>query len=255
METTVNERIKQLLQKKGISANALSKAIGMPQVTVNNYVLGRRKVSFELIEKIAVTYPDVNRAWLLTGEGEMLMHSDVTPVPLDDEPATPYTENSNGIRFLKQGDQLMIEVPLVQHNALGSPEDEYAALLTDREGGEVRLFPVEKVHHGKYFAFEVDGDSMDDGTRRSFGRGDIVLVRELDRDDWAPQLHIRDWPYWVVCWGNNVRLKQITQQTGDTITLHSINPSPEYTDFTLKLPDIHRLFNVIRLQPKETLWR
>lgn len=252
MEQTVKQRLVEYLQLKKIGQNKFEREAGLSTGYINKL---RNEPSRLKLRGILNAAPDLNEQWLLTGEGDMLIHSDVTPVPLDDEPATPYTENSNGIRFYQRGDKLMMEVPLVQHNALGSPEDEYAALLTDRESTEVRQFQVDKVYHGKYFAFVIDGDSMDDGTRNSFGRGDIVLVRELDRDDWAPQLHIRDWPYWVVCWGNNVRLKQITQQTGDAITLHSINPSPEYTDFTLKLPDIHRLFNVIRLQPKETLWR
>lgn len=210
----------------------------------------------EKLVNILHAAPDLNRVWLLTGEGEMLNDSNVTLVELpNSEQATPYAENSVGIRFLKQGEQLMMEVPLVPYNALGSPEDEYAALLSDHEGGEVKLYPVDKVYHGKYFAFEVDGDSMDDGTRRSFGRGDTVLVRELDRDDWQPRLHLKEWPYWVVCWGNCVRLKEITKQEGDIITLHSLNPSPEYTDFTLDLNHVYRLFNVVQVQPKIQVWR
>ncbi len=252
MESTVKERLIWFIKYLKLSQRKFEEKVGLSNGYINNISKG---IGAEKLQKILYEFPNLNQEWLLTGKGDMLIHSDVTPVPLDDEPATPYTENSNGIRFYQRGDKLMMEVPLVQHNALGSPEDEYAALLTDRESTEVRQFNVDKVYHGKYFAFVIDGDSMDDGTRNSFGRGDIVLVRELDRDDWAPQLHIRDWPYWVVCWGNNVRLKQITQQTGDTITLHSLNPSPEYTDFTLNLSDVIRLFNVVQVQPKIKVWK
>ena len=109
-----------------------------------------------------------------------------------------------------------------------------------------------EVHHGHYYAFVVEGNSMDDGTRRSLEAGDMLLVRELPRDEWAPHLRFKDWPYWVVVWDNNVRVKQITAQDEESgaITLHSLNPSPEYCDFTLPLDRITRLFNVIQHKPQ-----
>lgn len=115
------------------------------------------------------------------------------------------------------------------------------------------IMGMEEVHHGRYIAFRVKGDSMDNGTRRSFEDGDILLCRELDRDDWMPRLHIDRWRFWVVCWGNNVRLKEIVSQDSETgsITLHSLNPSPEYTDFTLTLDEIHHLYYVIQKKPKK----
>lgn len=102
----------------------------------------------------------------------------------------------------------------------------------------------------------VDGDSMDDGTRNGFARKDLVLVRELQRDKWLPRLHYRDWPYWVVVFGNNVRIKQIIDQDdAGNITLHSLNPSPEYCDFTLNVDDISRLYNVVQHIPHPNIFK
>ena len=161
------------------------------------------------------------------------------------------TVNSHGNKFMQTPSGMLMEVPVVPFAAMGSPLDEFAELIRDN-GFEHVSFPVDGVHRGSYYAFRVEGDSMDDGTRDSFQPGDIVLVRELDRSDWAPRLHFGKWPYWVICWGNCVRLKQITAQdeAGSTITCHSLNPSPEFTDFTLRLSDVHRLFNVIQVVPK-----
>ena len=170
---------------------------------------------------------------------------------VEEQDKRPYTTNSNGIKFYEQEDgSLLMEVPKVGLNVLGSPDDEFADLPNLSDEYETELIPVDKVYHGKYFTFEVDGDSMDDGTRDSFERGDFVVVRELDRSDWQPKLHISKWKNWVVCWNNCVRLKQIIQQEGDIITLHSLNPSPEYTDFDLDLNNVSRLFNVIMKKPK-----
>lgn len=205
-----------------------------------------------ILTKILLSAPDLNKVWLLTGEGEMLTASDdVKPAKLGDPGMV--TENKHGdIYYKDKAGQLYVDVPLVPCNAMGSLPSDLEEVSMDRpEWGRVR-FRVDRIGHGKYYAFEVDGDSMDDGRRDSFERGDVVLVRELDRDDWMPRLYINKWPYWVVCWGNNVRLKQIVAQdeaAGD-ITLHSLNPSPEYTDFTLSLSEVSRLFNVITKMPK-----
>lgn len=173
---------------------------------------------------------------------------------VDVQTARPYTTNSNGVRFYERQDgQLMMQVPVVQYNALGSLADDFTPLYKDRDDEELVYFYAEKVYHGKYIAFQVEGDSMDNGTRKSFQKGDVILVRELDKQDWMPKLHIADWPFWVVCWGNNIRLKEIVSQDGSTITLHSLNPSPEYTDFQLDLKEINRLFNVIEVHPQT--WR
>ena len=224
----------------------------MPQVTVNNYLLARRRMSLELIERLVRLYPDVNKDWLLTGEGKMF-NDNLTPI--GPRKAEEVDENTHGVRFIGTGEGMRIEVPLVPYAALGSPLDEFAELLQDN-GYERVSFPVDAKHHGKYFAFRVEGDSMDDGTRDGFQPGDIVLVRELDRSDWMPKLHISRWKYWVICWGNCVRLKQIVSQAedGSAITCHSLNPSPEFTDFTLQLDDVTRLFNVVRVQPKQRVY-
>lgn len=244
METTVKQRLIRFIKYKDLSQKRFEETVGLANGYVNNI---RRSVTNDKLQKIALHFPELNKTWLLTGEGEMLNTSDVTPVTLE-EPAY-LTSNSHGNRYYKDtSGQLYIEVPLVPYNALGSllGDDD---LLVSHDTEKVR-FPADTVGHGKYFAFEVDGDSMDDGSRHSFARGDLVLVRELDRDDWLPTLHIKRWRFWVVCWGNCVRLKEIVAQDGEIITLHSLNPSPEYTDFQLHLSEVSRLFNVIQLQPK-----
>ena len=246
METTVKQRLIRFYESKRLSKSEFERLCGLSNGYIDKL---RHSPSAAKLESIYLRFPDLNKVWLLTGEGEMLIN-DAHPVSLE-QTAEPFTENKHGNRFYKRNNgQLVIEVPLVPYNALGSPDDEFAELIGDRNRYQSVSFEVDRVGHGRYFAFEVDGDSMDDGSRHSFARGDLVLVRELDRDDWLPTLHIKRWRFWVVCWGNCVRLKEIIAQDGEVITLHSLNPSPEYTDFQLHLSEVSRLFNVIQLQPK-----
>ena len=253
MEATVKERLIKYLKHKGIGQTKFEMMAGLSRGYISNI---KKEPTTSKLLIILNAAPDLNRTWLETGEGPMLNDSDVTPIELpDNASAEEFTVTSNGTRFLKRHDgQLLMEVATVPIAALGSPEDEYAT-INENYADERLLVEVDGVHHGKYFAFHVEGDSMDDGTRRSFEAGDTVIVRELPRDEWSPRLHYRQWPFWVVCWGNNVRIKQIIAQDGDTITLHSLNPSPEYCDFTLTLSNVARLFNVVQVIPKIQVWR
>lgn len=247
MEMTVKQRLMKFIAFIGMGQTRFESETGLSRGYLNKL---RNEPSPTKIRSIISRFPELNQHWLLTGEGEML-NTNVTPVgPAD---GGEVRENSHGVRFIDKGDSMLINVPLVPYTALGSPLDEYAQLLQN-EGSERISFPVDGIHHGSYFAFRVEGDSMDDGTFNGFRPGDIVLVRELDRQDWAPKLHISKWPFWVICWDNCVRLKQIVGQTGDSITCHSLNPSPEYCDFTLPLEGVKRLFNVVQVQPKPRIF-
>ena len=227
--------LRNLKHQQGVTQKKLADDLGLQQGVVSEMISGKRNAD-RLIDYLTQNYGYVEE-------------SDVHLV--EEQERSHFTTNSNGIKFYEQEDgSLLMEVRKVPYYALGSPDDEFATLFKDMDEGELVLFPVDKVYHGKYLAFAVDGDSMDDGTRRSFERGDVVLVRELDKDDWMPKLRFDQWNFWVVCWGNCVRLKEIVAQEGSVITLHSLNPSPEYTDFQINLENVSRLFNVIEKNPK-----
>jgi hypothetical protein len=248
METTVKQRLIEFIEHKNLSKKKFEETVGLSNGYVNNLKSQPRD---EIIKKILLSFPDLNRVWLLTGEGKMLTGVQEV-VPLAPGKVEEYTTTKAGITYYKREDgQLLMKVPIVPISALGSPADEYQQIL-EEFNGELVTIEVGEIHHGSYIAFRIEGDSMDDGTWNGFRKGDTVVVRELSRDKWLPKLHIKDWPYWVVVFGNCVRIKQIIAQDDETgaITLHSLNPSPEFTDFTLQLDEVSRLFNVVQHVPK-----
>ena len=250
METTVKQRLIRYLKYKGIGQTKFEEMAGLSRGYITNL---KKEPSASKLLNILNAATDLSQRWLLSGEGEMLS-TDVTPLVHSE--LTDYATSKAGIIFKQREDgKLVMEVPVVPFSALGSMEDDYATLVSNEEI-ERMSFVVDEMHHGNYLCFKVEGDSMDDGTRNGFARRDYVLVRELARDKWLPKLHYSTWPYWVVVWGNNVRIKEIVAQDDQgNITLHSLNPSPEYTDFTLHLDQISKLYNVVQHVPHPNIFK
>lgn len=69
-ETTINQRLNFLLNALGMKAGPFSRALGVSETTVRNYVDRTSKPSSEILEKIVNTFKQVNLIWLVTGEGE-----------------------------------------------------------------------------------------------------------------------------------------------------------------------------------------
>lgn len=83
---TVKERLKEYLISKRIRINHFEKSIGAANGFVNNM---RMSISPEKLESITKEYNDLNIAWLLTGEGEMIaMQGKDLDAPVGDKVST-----------------------------------------------------------------------------------------------------------------------------------------------------------------------
>lgn len=68
------QRIERVVRWAGLSVNSFARNIGLGRAE-NLYQIkkGNHGVSKELAEAVASTYPEISKAWLLTGEGEMFL--------------------------------------------------------------------------------------------------------------------------------------------------------------------------------------
>ena len=57
---------------KSISAGELSSLLGVQRSNISHILNGRNKPGASFIEKLLLTFPDLNARWLFTGEGEMV---------------------------------------------------------------------------------------------------------------------------------------------------------------------------------------
>lgn len=227
---TVKERLKLYLKQKKINASEFGRTIGVSNAYISSIV---QSIPPDKLQRITLNYPDLNTGWLLTGDGEMLKNSALKSDAREKE--------------INE----FVHVPMVPVRAkagylIGYGDQEYVDTLP--------TIPVitDRTFHGKYRCFEVEGDSMDDGSRDALCDRDVVLCREIRRDLWQYKLHINDWDF-VIVHKEGILIKRIVEHNVDrgTITCHSLNPmfGP---DFTVNLLDVYELYNVLKIVDRST---
>jgi len=163
-----------------------------------------------------------------------------------DKPMTVEEPHTNVYR-VNLAERSVMHVPLVNKYAyagylsgFGDPEYIHSLptspIISDRE------------RRGTYMAFELKGDSMDDGSRDSYVQGDIIICREIAQHHWQNKLHITKYDFVIVHRTEGILLKKIIRHDTATgvLTLHSLNSL--YDDFTITLNEVAQIFNVIRVE-------
>lgn len=228
---TLKERMFYLIEKEGINPNQFYTKSGLGNGYLDKVGDSFRKPT---IEKIRKSFPHWNIDWILNETGEPT----TTPSPrkdIDILEAVPLNQN------------YIINVPLVNQYAqagylCGYEDAAYIATLPTIP------FIIDHEAKGNYVAFEVRGDSMNDGTEESYLEGDRLLCREIAPYLWAEsKLHIRKWDF-VIVHEDGILVKRIIDHNVEdhTITIHSLNNM--YKDRIIDLAEVKQIFNVIELQ-------
>jgi transcriptional regulator with XRE-family HTH domain len=104
MQTTLNQRIKIYCAFKNVSQRDVAAAMGVSLNTVSGIFTGQNVPRISTLNKFFEAYPDLNRTWLMEGEGEMIK----TPGRFKESKKTGYvTEEafellSNEVQLLRQ---------------------------------------------------------------------------------------------------------------------------------------------------------
>ncbi|WP_175629640.1 helix-turn-helix transcriptional regulator [Bacteroides acidifaciens] len=225
---TLRERMFYLIEKEGINPNQFYTISGLGNGYLNNVGESFRKPT---IEKIKKSFPHWNMDWILYGKGEPIISK----------------ENIEILEAVPLNQNYIINVPLVNQYAqagylCGFQDAAYIATLPTIP------FIIDHEAKGNYVAFEVRGDSMNDGTEESYLEGDRLLCREIAPYLWAEsKLHIRKWDF-VIVHEEGILVKRIIDHNleNHTITIHSLNDM--YSDRVIDLAEVRQIFNVIELQ-------
>lgn len=228
---TIGERLKHLIENKGITAYELSSSTTISESTLSRILNYSTKPNLKTSELLA-KYFKVSKEWIITG------NSDNEYEPLENKNGNKFQELPNG--------KFVMTVPLVPAKAYASYINEYCdAEFVD---GLIEVsFVVDSFARGNYKAFEIKGDSMNNKDLNDNPDGAHALGRELNRQHWKDGF--RDSVYgWIIVHKESIVCKDITVQDMEKgiITCHSRNPAPEFGDFTVELNDVLQIFKVIK---------
>lgn len=73
-------RLKTFIDYLHMSERAFALRCGIAQNTLNNYLKGLRQPSYEMVDKVLATFPDLSAEWLTRGKGTMLLSDDSDPL-------------------------------------------------------------------------------------------------------------------------------------------------------------------------------
>jgi transcriptional regulator with XRE-family HTH domain len=226
-----------LLRKKAnLTQTQLGAALGVGQTNISNWEKGVSVPDIKMLTEIASYFRIPLEELIATAT-----NIDTNVIDITKEPAVKY-------EVIPVGEQgVIMHVPLVTEAARAG----YLRGMGDAVFVE-RLpkitWEVERMPKGNYVAFDVVGDSMDDGTRNSYLHRDRVLAREIAPHLWhSSRLHYRDWDFVILTKTEGIIIKQIVEHdlARQIIRVHSLNPA--YHDYEIALADVVKIFNVVQI--------
>ncbi len=73
------DRLSKYMDFKGLNDNIVTKECSLAQGLLGKARSGRSDIGSKAVDKILEKYDDINKVWLLTGEGEMLKSDNPAP--------------------------------------------------------------------------------------------------------------------------------------------------------------------------------
>jgi transcriptional regulator with XRE-family HTH domain len=111
----MKDRIKKYMEHKNISAGELATLLEVQRSNISHILNGRNMPGAAFIEKLLVSFPDLNARWLLTGVGEMTSDAEVSikgeNLQANESVASPkrfHTDNIGSNRIDKPIDRVVL---------------------------------------------------------------------------------------------------------------------------------------------------
>jgi transcriptional regulator with XRE-family HTH domain len=96
---SVNQRIKFLIEELNLNNRAFSIKLGVDPTVIHNIVSGRMSTpSYAVLEKILLTFDNINANWLITGKGQRYGQP-TEQISILSEASPQYEKSSKEIRL------------------------------------------------------------------------------------------------------------------------------------------------------------
>jgi transcriptional regulator with XRE-family HTH domain len=234
----LGDDIKEFLRRKKITQEEVAEAFGVKRQSINSY-LKKTPTPVDFLDFMKSNYgysePGI-------GEGNAFEVGSLSGGEIE------YSKSGNEFVPLGNGQFLMI-VPLVEDYAQAG----YTAGFSDTEF--INELPrhsivVTQKHKGKYRAFRVSGDSMNDDTAKAICDGDIATGREIEKIHWNSRFHLHKFTEYIIVHREGIIIKTIVQHNVEQgiIKCQSKNSDKErYPDFDINLKDVFEILNVVAI--------
>ncbi|WGQ15620.1 LexA family transcriptional regulator [Sphingobacterium faecium] len=260
-----NNNFEVIRKELGLTNRDFAAFLNIPEQTYSRVKRGIYPLGTITKRKFEEALPEINIKWLLFNEGDrdkprevidqnkILQNTNAKYIGQFSRDIKFMDDDGNNIFFEVSPGRYLMKTRLVTEKAkagylLGYDNQEYLEELP------FHTINVTEFHKGHYVSFEVCGDSMDNGKRKSLGSGDIVTGRLIDRIYWQSKLHTHAWDYFIfVTKTDGILIKQVIKHDVENgiLTLHSLNEDKKkYPDFEIHLDDVREIFNVVDITVK-----
>lgn len=284
---TENQRLKILMKELKLNTQkALADALSIKQGSLSDIL--REKPGLGVSDSIKYKLENlyrINIKWLETGEGNIFIEENSTPSGenfLDkytlSSPLVNYEEKkdtttgynipkSNAITLgeiihnedespyidLHNGNFLMV-VPKIPIRASAGYRENYQDDNYVNTQFTKHYFTVPGNHYrGKYFAFVIEGDSMENYTSEEMAKdsipdGSTATGREIGRQHWKNKFHLKSFQDYIIVHRDAIFAKRITHHDTESgiITCSSLNPDKaRHPDFDIELDECLQILNIV----------
>jgi len=214
-----SEKLKEILNHMKMTASSFSRYIGLstPQI-LYDITKGRNGISKDLADSITAKCLNIDRVWLLTGEGEMLK-KDIPEENTRINDVNPDFSNKTAL------------IPLLPISAQGGSLNQFFVSVKDSDCEHI-ISPIK----GADFAITVSGDSMAPG----YPSGSQILIKKINEKafiEWG-RVYVLD-----TC--NGTVVKTIVPGKEGCLRCESINLDPKFAPFEICLADIFGMYRVM----------
>ena len=211
---TVKDRTLEFIKFKGLTMKAFEQRCDLS----TGYVTSMRKgYGSEKLNNVLTAFPELNREWLLYGEGDMLS----SPSSAQPQPS---------VKNERVADDEAYKVPLVPISALAGSLNDFS-LSVKRDDCETVISPIKDID----MAIKISGDSMEP----EYPSDSQVFVKKINERAFLEWGRV-----YVLNTCNGIVIKRL-MPTNDpnTVLCESINP--KYPPFEVNLENVNGVYRVI----------
>lgn len=211
---TVKDRTLEFIKFKGLTMKAFEQRCDLS----TGYVTSMRKgYGSEKLNNVLTAFPELNREWLLYGEGDMLS-------------STSSAQSQPSVKNEHVTDDEAYKVPLVPVSALAGSLNDFS-LSVKRDDCETVISPIKDID----MAIKISGDSMEP----EYPSDSQVFVKKINERAFLEWGRV-----YVLNTCNGIVIKRL-MPTADpnTVLCESINP--KYPPFEVNLENVNGVYRVM----------